>query len=95
VPAAGHSEFTFSLALSHEPRFDSMLADLATAVLCHVGYDAGEVRELIGVLQDAMARALASGGRACEVAFQAHEGELHLALTFDAAAEWRTSRPLP
>jgi hypothetical protein len=72
-----------------------MLADLATAVLRHVGYDAGEVRELIGVLQDAMAHAVARGGRACEVAFRAHDGELHLALTCDAAGEWRTSRPLP
>ena len=95
MPAAGRSEFTFSLALSHEPRFDPMLADLAAAVLRHVGYDGGQVKELIGVLQDAMARARAGGGRACEVAFHAHDGELHLALTFDAAAEWRTSRPLP
>jgi hypothetical protein len=95
VPAAGRSEFTFSLALSHEPRFDPMLADLATAVLRHVGYEAGDVSELIGVFQGAMTSALENGGRECEVAFHARAGELHLALTFDDGAEWRTSRHLP
>jgi hypothetical protein len=95
VTAAVRPEFTFSLALSHEPRFDRMLADLAAAVLRHVGYAPDEVSELIGVLQGAVAGALANGGRECRVGFRAHDGELHLALTFDDGAVWRASRPLP
>jgi hypothetical protein len=95
VPAAGPSSFTFSLALSHEPRFDPMLAELTTAVLHHLGYSPGEVAELIGVIQGAIAGATANGGRDCQVAFRAHDGELHVAISFADGVEWRTSRHLP
>jgi hypothetical protein len=95
VTAADRPVFTFSLALSHEPRFDPMLADLTAAVLRHVGYPPHEVSELIGVLQGAVAGALAGGGRECRVGFRARDGELHIALSFEDGAVWRTSRPLP
>jgi hypothetical protein len=72
-----------------------MLAELTTAVLRHLGYQPGEVAELIGVLEGAMASALANGRRECQVAFRAHDGELHLAISFDDRVQWRTSRLLP
>jgi hypothetical protein len=72
-----------------------MLGDLAAAVLRHAGYEPDEVAELIGVLHGALARALANGGRECQIAFRAGKGELHMALTSDDGAEWRTSRVLP
>jgi hypothetical protein len=95
VPDAGRPEFTFSLALSHDPRFDRMLADLTSAVLRHVGYPPEAVTELIGVLQNAMAGKLAAGGRECQVAFRAQDGQLRIGLTFDGGAQWCTVRPLP
>jgi hypothetical protein len=95
VPADGRPEFTFSLALAHEPRFDPMLTELTSAVLRHVGYPPEAVTELIGVLQGALATALDNGGRECQVAFRAQDGQLDIALTFDAGGEWRTVRPLP
>ena len=39
-------DFTFSLALSHVPHFDSMLANLTGAVLRHVGYPPDAIGEL-------------------------------------------------
>jgi hypothetical protein len=95
VPDAGPPEFTFTLALAHEPRFDQMLADLAGAVLRHVGYGPDAVMELSGVVRQALSRVLANGGRECQVAFRAQDGALHIELRSDAGAEWRTSRPLP
>jgi hypothetical protein len=95
VPAAGRPEFTFSLALSHEPRFDPMLVDLTSAVLRHVGYPPEAVTDLIGVLQSAMASELTDGERECQVAFRAEDGQLHIALTSGRGADWRTARPLP
>jgi hypothetical protein len=72
-----------------------MLAELATAVLQHVGYAHGEVADLIGSLERVVAKALDNGCRGCEVAFHAHDGDLQMALTFDDGVEWRTSRRLP
>jgi len=95
VPDAGPPEFTFTLALAHEPRFDPMLADLAGAVLRHVGYAPEAVTELSGVIRQALSRVLANGGRECQVRFRAHDGALHIELRSDAGAEWRASRPLP
>jgi len=95
VADAGPSEFTFSLALAHEPRFDAMLADLAGAVLRYVGYAPDAVKELSGVLRQALSGVLANGGRECQMAFRAHDGVLHLELRSDAGGEWHTSRPLP
>jgi hypothetical protein len=85
----------FMLSLSHEVRFEPMLAVLTGAVLSQVGYAPDEVTELSGVLERAIAGALADGGRDCQVAFRAHNGELHLELTSDGGAGWRTSKPLP
>jgi hypothetical protein len=85
----------FSLARPHEPRFDPMLADLTGAVLRHTGYAPDAVAELSGVLERAIASALAAGGRDCQVAFCARNGELHMEFTSDGGAGWRTSRPLP
>jgi hypothetical protein len=95
VADAGPPEFTFTLALAHEPRFDPMLADLAAAVLRYVGYAPDVVKELSGGLREAVSGALANGGRECQVAFRAHDGVLHIELRSDAVDDWHASRPLP
>jgi len=95
VADVGPQEFTFTLALAHEPQFDPMLADLAGAVLRHVGYAPDAITELSGVVRQALSRVLANGGRECQVAFRAHDGALHIELRSDAGAEWGTSWPLP
>jgi hypothetical protein len=88
-------EFVFALELSDEPQFDSMLAELAAAVLVHVGYQTPAVDELRGVLRQALAAGSSNGQRRCDVQFRAHGGELQIAVVFAGGSEWRTTRALP
>jgi hypothetical protein len=88
-------EFVFALELSDEPHFDSMLADLAAAVLVHVGYQAPAIDELRAVLRKALAAGAPNGQHRCDVQFRAQNGELHIAVVFAGGTEWRTTRALP
>ena len=88
-------EFVFALELSDEPPFDSMLSELAAAVLVYVGYQASAIDELRGVLRQALAARPSNGQRRCEVQFRAEGGELQIAVVFAGGAEWRTTRALP
>ena len=88
-------EFVFALELSDEPPFDSMLSELAAAVLVYVGYHASAIDELRGVLRQALAAGPSNGQGRCDVQFRAHGGELQIAVVFAGGAEWRTTRALP
>jgi hypothetical protein len=87
-------DFVFTLDLSDPPQFDAMLAELARAVCAHVGYEAGPAGELTVTVQTALGQA-AAGQTRCAVRFEAHAGELRVAISTDNGAVWRTSRPLP
>ena len=88
-------EFVFALELSDEPHFDVMLAELANAVLAHVGYQTPAIDELRGTLRHALATGLSNGQQRCDVQFRAHAGELQIVVTYAGGAEWRTTRALP
>jgi hypothetical protein len=88
-------EFVFSLELSDEPHFDSMLADLTAAVLVYVGYQGPVIDELRDVLRQALATGSSNGQQRCDVQFRAHHGELQIAVAFAGGGEWRTTRALP
>jgi hypothetical protein len=87
-------DFLFALEMSDGSEFDRMLGDLTRAVLGHVGYAGSDIDELAGVLRAALADGAASGQR-CHVRFQAHGGELQIAVACAGRPEWRTTRPLP
>jgi hypothetical protein len=88
-------EFLFALQLSDEPHFDAMIAELAGAVLVHVGYQAAAVDELRALLRSALASGLTNGELRCSVQFRAEGGELQIVVASPGGAEWRTSRALP
>jgi hypothetical protein len=88
-------DFLFALELSDEAHFDSMLADLTSAVLVHVGYEAAAIDELRNVLRKALTSGASNGHSRCDVQFRAHAGQLHIAVVYAGGAEWRTTRALP
>ena len=81
----------FELALPDQLDSRAIVADLAAAVFTYVGYAPDAVAELTA----AMRGAVVDGGRLCRVRFQAHEGQLRIAVACDGAARWDTNRPLP
>jgi hypothetical protein len=95
VSGSQSPEFLFALRLSDEPYFERMLADLAAAVLAHVGFDGSAIDELGAVLRSALADGASKGSSRCEVRFRAHSGQLHIVVAYPDGAEWQTTRPLP
>jgi hypothetical protein len=87
-------EFLFALELSDEKTFDGMLADVAQAVLVHVGLAKPAIDELSQALRAALAKVAAAGRHRCVVRFVARAGELQIAVTYDGGAPWETTRPL-
>jgi hypothetical protein len=88
-------EFTFELALPDTADFETMIGDLAAAVFEYVGYAPDAKAELTARMRSAVADGAAGGRHHCRVAFFAHEGQLRIAVTYDGAAAWQTTRPLP
>jgi hypothetical protein len=88
-------EFLFALELSDEAHFETMVVELAGAVLAHVGYQSVAIDELRTGLRDALASCATRGDRRCDVQFRAHAGGLDLVVTGASGAEWRTTRALP
>jgi hypothetical protein len=88
-------EFLFALELSDEKTFDGMLADLAHAVLVHVGLARPAIDELSRALHGALKDVATGGQRRCDVRFLAHAGELQILVTYGGGARWHTTRPLP
>jgi len=88
-------DFSFTLELSDEPHFGTMLAELAAAVCTHVGFQADVASELTASLGDAMAVGAAKGQSRCDVHFSTHAGTLQVVVRFAGGGEWRASRALP
>jgi hypothetical protein len=88
-------EFTFELALSEQSDSLAIVADLVAAVLGYVGYAPDAIEDLTVKTCGAVADTTARGRGGCRVAFRAQRGELHIAVTNDGSAAWRTARPLP
>jgi len=88
-------EFLFALELSDEKTFDGMLADVAQAVLVHVGLGRPAIDELSQALRAALGQVSAAGRQRCDVRFLARAGQLQIVVTYDGGAPWETTRPLP
>jgi hypothetical protein len=87
-------EFFFSLDLSDERAFDSMMNDLTAGILRHAGYAPDAVADIAAVLSAALHQAASAGGVHCGVQFSAEGGELRMAVSSNGT-DWRGSRPLP
>ena len=85
------SDFLFALALSDEAPFDAMLSEVATCVLARVGCDEDAAREVVALLQGALADGATAGLHQCEVRFRMRGGELQMAVTFAGGREWNTT----
>jgi hypothetical protein len=87
-------EFFFSLELSDETAFDSMMSDLTASILRHAGYAPEAIADIAATVGGALHDAAAAGAARCDVQFSAHDGELWMAVSSDGA-NWRASRALP
>jgi hypothetical protein len=88
-------EFLFALDLSGGVPLDGMLAELARAVLGHVGCASPAIDALTGQLGAALAEHGANGRGRCEVRFRARRGELEIIVAGAGRPDWRTICPLP
>jgi len=86
-------EFTFSLEIDGERRFDDMVNELAAAVLAWIG--CGD--ELAGAVTGDVRKALAAahGHRRCQVRFVARDGRLRLEVASAGQPTWHTDLALP
>jgi len=86
------AEFTFSLELTDDSRYDRMLEELAASVCAYAGLAKPSVDDLAATL----ARAFDAhrGGR-CDVRFAVRGGELEIVVAPRDGAGWRATRPLP
>jgi hypothetical protein len=88
-------EFLFSVELSDEARFDTMLIDLAAAVLGQVGSRPADLGAVTAALRGALAADAVRTPRRCDVRFQADGGWLHVVLSCSGRPAWRTSLAIP
>jgi hypothetical protein len=87
-------EFFFSLDLSDERAFDSMMSDLTAGILRHAGYTPDAVADIGATVSAALHEAARGGAVRCGVQFSADHGELRMAVSSNGTL-WRASRPLP
>jgi hypothetical protein len=83
------------LKLSGEPRFDGLLAAVATCVLEQAGYDPIAVDDILARLRTALQEGADQGQRDCDVQFRAEAGQLVIVLTYVGGRAWRVERALP
>jgi len=88
-------QFLFTLTLADEPRFDTLLDDVAACVLEQVGYTEQTISEILSALRGALARGSAEGLHDCEAQFCAEAGQLIIVVSYPGGGRWRTTRPLP
>jgi hypothetical protein len=87
-------EFVFALELSDGARFDAMLADVAMAVLNAVGCSGDSLVALTALLHKAVSDG-ARGQHQCAIRFQAHDGQLRIAIACAGQPERQTTFALP
>ena len=87
-------EFLFTLRLPDEAGLDGMLRDLMASVFRHLGYAAAAIDELTDEVRAGIAGERAAGV-AYDVRFRAHDGRIHVIVSRDGRASFRTSRLLP
>jgi hypothetical protein len=88
-------DFLFAVDVSGDPADGQMVADLASTLLGHIGYESGAIASLSGELRKALAGQLSDGKGRCEVRFRTGAGQLEIVVAAAGRADWRTTRPLP
>jgi hypothetical protein len=88
-------DFLFAVDVSGDPADGQMVADLASTLLGHIGYESGAIATLSGELRTALAGQLSDGKGRCEVRFRTGAGQLEIVVAAAGHAAWRTTRPLP
>jgi len=88
-------EFFFALELSSQGVPSTLLAELATQVLGHVGCSGVAIDELTAALQQAVKKGSTVGERRCDVQFQARSGELEVIVSSNGGRLYQTSYPIP
>jgi hypothetical protein len=88
-------DFLFAVDVSGDPADGQMVADLASTLLGHIGYESGAIATLSGELRTALAGQLSNGEGRCEVRFRTGAGQLEIVVAAAGRAGWRTTRPLP
>ena len=86
-------QFYFSLELSSQGVEASLVEELASQVLEHVGCSREDIPELAGALEQAVARN-AYGERRCDVQFRAHNGRLEILVSSNGGRIFQTSRTI-
>ena len=84
-------DFFFALQLSDEAPFDDMLGEVAASVLGRVGCGERVAREIMGLLQGALADGVTEGLQQCEVQFRVRGSDLEIAVVFGGGREWHTT----
>lgn len=87
-------EFFFALEFSSQGASASLLEELASYVLGHVGCSRDEVPELASALEQAVAKG-AHGDRRCDVQFRVRDRKLEILVSSNGGRVWQTSRPIP
>lgn len=88
-------EFVFALDLSDAARFDAMLTEVAKAVLRAVGCTGEPLARVTAALRQAVSAGADERRHRCDVRFQAHAGQLRIAVAYAGQPEWHTTVALP
>ncbi len=87
-------EFFFTLELSSQGAPASLVEDLATQVLRHVGCPLAVVPDLAAAFERA-AGATAGGQTRCDLQFRAHRGTLELLVSSNGGRVWQDTLTIP
>ena len=88
------ADFTFTLHVAKDIRFDEMLRELTDKVLRHAGFADQVIGEVAHELKKGVA-ASRTKGVGCDVEFLAEHGELAIVIVQGGRRVYRTSRRLP
>jgi hypothetical protein len=82
VPSMTPKEFAFTLTVPRDPRFVTIVRDVATQVVAYAAMDASHGSAFVDRVAAASERILAHAhnGQPCEVAFSCEHGEVHVTM---------------
>ena len=88
-------DFFFALEFSSQGVSATLLDDLASHVLGHLGSSSSAVPGLAEALQTAVAEGAAAGAHRCDVQFRATNGALDILVSSNGGRVWQTSLAIP
>ena len=88
-------DFVFALEFSSQGAPTSLVEDLASQVLRHVGCTLEVVPGLTAAFESAVAENSAGGRRRCDVQFRAHAGTLDVLISSNGGRVWQRTLSSP